>query len=186
MYTLYFLKNLIIFVESQCSYSKTAKISNFAHTLPLFYAFKMLFSMSTFISINSMIRNVASSWDTSPGGRKSEPNCSYRVCSYKRKKVYNAVMTCVDQIIALLIQVTSLQFSYINFHLTSLNVWGSLSISIRIRIDCKTSNNFHNFNLHKLDSSSTPRKKGIKHGLRLKNLFDWALKFWPDEWYFEK
>ena len=32
------------------------KISNVAHTLPLFYASKMLFRMSTFIYNNSMIR----------------------------------------------------------------------------------------------------------------------------------
>ena len=57
----FFYKNQIIFVEARCSYSKMAKISNFAHTLPLFYAFKMLFRMSTFISNNSMIRNFASS-----------------------------------------------------------------------------------------------------------------------------
>ena len=82
----FFYKNQIIFVEARCSYSEMAKIPNFAHTLPLFYAFKMLFRMSTFISINSMIRNLASSWVTSPDGRKSEPNCSYKVCSYKRKK----------------------------------------------------------------------------------------------------
>ena len=74
-------------VEARCSYSKMVKISNFAPTLPLFHAFKMLFRMSTFISINSMIYNVASSWATSPDGRKSEPNCSYKVCFYKRKKV---------------------------------------------------------------------------------------------------
>ena len=83
----FFYKNQIIFVEARCSCCKMAKISIFAHTLPLFYAFKMLFRMSTFISNNSMIRNFASSWVTTPDGCKSEPNCYYKVCSYKRKKV---------------------------------------------------------------------------------------------------
>ena len=82
----FFYQSQIIFVEARCSYSKMAKISNFAHTLPLFYAFKMLFRMSTFISINSIICYFASSWVTSPDGLKSEPNCSYKVCSYKRYK----------------------------------------------------------------------------------------------------
>ena len=81
----FFYKDQIIFAEARCSYSKMAKISNFAHTLPLFYAFKMLFRMSSFISNNSMIRNFASSWVTSPDERKSEPNCSYKVCSYIEK-----------------------------------------------------------------------------------------------------
>ena len=74
------------FVEARSSYSKMVKISNFAHTLPPFYALKMLFRMSTFIYNNSMIRNFASSWVPSPDGCKSEPNCSYKVCSYKKKK----------------------------------------------------------------------------------------------------
>ena len=87
-YTFFYYKNQIIFVEARCSYPKMAKISNFAHTLPLFYASKMHFRMSTFIHNNSTIRNLASSWVTSPDGCKSEPNCSYKVCSYKRKKVY--------------------------------------------------------------------------------------------------
>ena len=80
-----FYKNQIIFVKARCSYSKMTKISNFAHTLPLFYAFEMLFRMSTFIYNNSTIRNLASSWVTSPAGRKSEPSCSYKVCSYIKK-----------------------------------------------------------------------------------------------------
>ena len=45
-------KNQTIFVEARCSYSKMVKISTFAHTLPLFYAFKILFRMSTFIYNN--------------------------------------------------------------------------------------------------------------------------------------
>ena len=52
----FFYKNQVIFVEARCSYSKMTKISNFAHTLFLFYAFKMLFRMSSFISNNSTIR----------------------------------------------------------------------------------------------------------------------------------
>ena len=78
----------IIFVEARCSYSKMIKISHFAHTLPLFYVFRMHFRMSTFIYNNSMIRNLASSWVTSPDGRKSEPGCSYKVCSYIKKCIY--------------------------------------------------------------------------------------------------
>ena len=62
------------------------KSSNFAHNLPLFYALKMLFRMSTFIYNNSMIRNLAGSWVASPDGPKYEPSCSYKVYSYK--KVY--------------------------------------------------------------------------------------------------
>ena len=81
----FFCKNQKIFVEARCSYSKMIKISNFAHTLPLFYAFKMLFRMSTFIYNNSMIRNLASSCVTSPDGRKSEPSCTYKGCSYIKK-----------------------------------------------------------------------------------------------------
>ena len=90
-YTIFY-KNQMIFVEARWSYSKIAKISNFSTTLLLFYTFKTLFRMSTFISINSMI--VASSWVTSPDGNKSEPNCSYKVCSYKRKK---SVTYCSDE-----------------------------------------------------------------------------------------
>ena len=60
------------------------KISNFAHTLPLFYALKMLFRMSSFIYNNSLTCNFASSWVTSPDWHNSVPNCSYKVCSYKK------------------------------------------------------------------------------------------------------
>ena len=61
---------------------KWPKFQNFTHTLPLVYAFKSIFRMSSFISNNLMIRNFASSWVTFPDGRKSEPNCSYKVGSY--------------------------------------------------------------------------------------------------------